>query len=204
MAKNSLQLRREMSLGSFYRFSHELATDYAFSAASVARTELTDKYHITSSTYYTLIEFAISHNLVSNDVVKKIREKVISNQKSHQSSGYYSIVKYNYLEEVRKSYSAFTKKDIGEIAKYFANHPELSKEQVCERFSLYRIQVLDKILYRACVELILTDTMFETLRKRSLQTAKDQHKTTAFFEYLYQKRVDKKNENKKHYPCKDK
>lgn len=197
MAKNSLQLRKELSLSKFYRLSHNLATDYANSTTAVARTALTEKYDITVSSYYTLLKFAISHNLVKNDVVKKIREKTLSNQKSHSSTGYRSIVKYNRLEEQRKNFSAYSQKDLRKIAEYFANHPELSKLQVAKHFSLYCTQVLDRILYKACTELILTDTMFEVLRKRSIKTAKDQQKTIAFFETLSQKRVEKKQKIKK-------
>ena len=197
MAQNSLQLRKELSLSDFYRLSHNLATDYANSATDVARSALTEKYDITVSTYYTLLKFAISHNLVKNDVVKKIREKTLSNQKSHSSTGYSSIVKYNRLAEQREKYSAYSQKDLREIAEYFAKHPELSKLQVAEHFSLYRTQVLDRILYLACTELILTDTMFEVLRKRSIKTAKDQQKTIVFFETLSQKRAEKKQELKK-------
>ena len=197
MAKNSLQLRKEMSLSQFYRLSHELATDYAHSATAVARTALTEKYDITISSYYTLLEFAVSHNLVKNDVVKKIRSKILYNQNSHASTGYRSTVKYDRLEKERKNYSAYSQKDIREIAVYFATHPELSKLEVAEHFSLYRTQVLDRILYKACTELILTDTMFEVLRKRSIKTAEDQHKTINFFETLFQRRVEKKQEIKK-------
>ena len=196
MAKNSLQLRRELSVSEFYRFSKKLATDYAQSAASVARSAMMEKYNITESTYYTLLETAVSHNLVGPTQVQQIREKILANQKAHENGGHRSVVKYNRLEEERKNYSAYTQKAIREIAEYFSAHPERSKKEISEYFSFYRVQVLDKILYRACVELIITDKVFNALKKRSIETAEDRNTTIVFFDKLTEIRASEKQKRK--------
>lgn len=198
MAKNSLQLRRELSVSEYYRLSKKLATDYAQSAASVARSAMMEKYNITESTYYTLLETAVSHNLVSDAQVQQIREKILANQKAHENGGHRSVVKYNRLEEERKNISAFLQKDIREVAEYFASHPQLSKKEISEHFSFYRVQILDKLLYRACVELIITDKVFNAMKERSIETAEDRNKTINFFNKLTQIRASEKQKRKGH------
>ena len=196
MAKNSLQLRRELSVSEFYRFSKSLATAYAQSAASVARTAMMDKFNVTESTYYTLLETAVSHNLVNDAQVQQITEKILANQKAHENGGHRSVVKYNRLKEERKNYTAYSKKDIQEIAEYFAYHPERSKKEIAEHFSFYRVQVLDQILRIACEELIITDKVFNVMRERSIKTAVNRKATEVFFDKLAATRAEVKRKKK--------
>lgn len=181
MAKNSLDLRKELSLEEFYRFSQKLAFDYATSAASTAVSTLTEKYDISKSTFYTLLNLSITHHLVSDKVVQSIREKLQANLIAHGNNGYYSTVKHNKLLEERKNYSAFKKMDIAYIAKYYANNPQLSKQEVATIFHFYSTKPLERVLKRACIELIISDKVFNALRSRAIDNATNMQYTVDFF-----------------------
>ena len=155
------------------------------------------KYDISESTYYTLLDMAITHHLVDDSTVNKILEKKKANQKSFGNKGNNTQSRHNLLLEQRKNYSAFSKKDIKHIAKYFANHPDLTKEEISKIYGFYRTQALDRVLLRACVELIITDNMFEEMRRRSTSTSRDREKTEKFFEMLTQKRYEEKKKRNK-------
>lgn len=181
MAYNSLDLRKKLSIEEYYRFSQRLAYEYATTSASTAVTALTEKYDVTKSAFYTLLEFAITHHLVSDKVVQSIREKLVSNLAAHGCKGYKSNVKYNQLTAKRDNFSAFQKKDIEYIAKYYAMHPEESKQEVTARFHFYSTKVLNRLLKRACMELIITDKIFNMLRQRAIDNAVDLDYTINFF-----------------------
>lgn len=184
MAYNSLDLRKQLSLEEFYRFSQRLAYEYATSPASTAVSAHMEKHNITKSAFYTLLEFAVTHHLVNDNVVQSIREKLVSNLAAHGCNGYKSMVKYNKLVEQRENYSAFQKKDIEYIAKYYATHPEESKKEVTVHFHFYNTKALDRVLKRACIELIISDKIFNALRQRAIDNATDLQYTVDFFSQL--------------------
>lgn len=197
MAKNSLELRKELSLSEFYQLSQQVALNYAKSTASTARSSLMERYNLTESTFYTLLKMAITHHLVNDNIVQAIREKALANQSAHGNNGYNSTVKYNKLQEERNYYSAFTKKDIAYIASYYANHPDCSKKEASNIFHFHSPKVLDQILKKACMELIVTDKIFEALRKRAIANATNMDYTLQFFESLSQYRTEAKRNIKK-------
>jgi len=192
MARNSLELRKRLTLSGFYRLSHQIATDYALTTASTARTVLMERYEITESTFYTLLEFAFTHHLVSDRLTKNIREKVLENQASHGNKGYSSRVKYNKLWEERIKYSAFSKKDIAYIATFYATYPNFTKQDTRNIFCFHSTTVLDQILKKACVELIISDKVFKELRSKAIENAEDVERTVLFFDNLAQSRAEAK------------
>lgn len=196
MARTILQIRSLNGVAYTYKLSRTIAFDYIQSAASIARSSLMKKYDISESTYYTLLDMAITHHLINDENVNKILEKKKANQKSFGNKGYETQIKHNLLVEQRKSYSAFTKKDIKHIAKYFANHPDLTKEEISKIYGFYRTQALDRVLLRACCELIISDSVFEEMRNRSTSTSGDREKTEKFFEMLTQRRTEEKRKRK--------
>ena len=200
MARNSKQLRKTMSLSELYRLSKNVATDYANSVPERARSILMEKYNITESTYYYLLEMAVTHHLVSDKIVQQMREKTLVNQSAHGNHGNSSNSKYNLLEERRKNYSAFKKADIRHIAKYFAEHPEISKKSVSMTFSFTSSKILDQILLRACKELIVSDAIFEKIKKRGLASAEDLEKSERFFSQLTAYRAEVKRQKKNDKP----
>ena len=193
MARNSLELRKKLSLSEFYRLSQKIATEYATTPASTARSTFLEKYDITESTYYFLLEMSITHHLVSDKIVKSIREKILANQSTHGNNGYVSTVKYNRLEKERTDFSAFTKQDIRKIAEYYANNPQCSKQETANHFHFYSTKPLDQLLKKACVELIVTDKVFNALYSRAIQNATDMEYTVRFFEKLAQARANTKS-----------
>lgn len=196
MARTSKQLRKTKPLSELYRLSKSIATDYANTVPERARSILMEKYDVTESTYYTLLEMAITHHLVSDKTFSQIRQKILTNQSAHGNHGYSSEKKYNLLEQKRNDYSAFSKADIRYIAKYFANHPEQSKKTISIMFSFTSSKILDQILLRACKELIVSDAIFELIKKRGLDTAKDLAVSTAFFNQLSAYRAEAKRQKK--------
>ena len=196
MARTILELRSCNGVAYTYKLARTVAFDYTQSAASIARSSLMEKYDISESTYYTLLDMAITHHLINDNTMNKILEKKKANQKAFGNNGYDTQSKHNLLVEQRKSYSAFSKKDIKHIAKYFANHPELTKEDISKIYGFYRSQALDRVLHRACIELIITDKMFEEMRRRSTATSSDCEKTEKFFDMLTQKRNEEKRKHK--------
>ncbi len=200
MARNSKQLRKTMSLSELYRLSKNVATDYANSVPERARSILMEKYNITESTYYYLLEMAITHHLVSDKTVQMIREKILVNQSTHGNHGNSSTNKYNLLEARRKDYSAFKKSDIRYIAKYFAEHPEISKKSVSMTFSFTSSKILDQVLLRACKELIISDAIFEKIKRRGLASAVDLEKSNQFFNQLTAYRAEVKRQKRNDKP----
>lgn len=200
MARNSKQLRKTMTLSELYRLSKNVATDYANSVPERARSILMEKYNITESTYYYLLEMAVTHHLVSDKTVQMIREKTLVNQDAHGNHGNSSTNKYNLLEARRKDYSAFKKADIRHIAKYFAEHPEISKKSVSMTFSFTSSKILDQLLLRACKELIVSDAIFEKIKKRGLASAVDLELSQCFFNQLTAYRAEVKRQKRKDKP----
>lgn len=196
MARTILEIRSSNGVAYTYKLARTIAFDYTQSAANIARSSLMNKYDISESTYYTLLDMAITHHLINDDMVRKILEKKKANQKSFGNKGYDTQSRHNLLLEQRSSYSAFTKKDIKHIAKYFANHPDLTKEEISKIYGFYRNQALDRVLLRACLELIITDSVFEEMRNRSTLTSRDREKTEKFFDILTQKRNEEKRKRK--------
>lgn len=196
MARTILEIRSSNGVAYTYKLARTIAFDYTQSAANIARSSLMNKYDISESTYYTLLDMAITHHLINDEMVRKILEKKKANQKSFGNKGYDTQSRHNLLLEQRGSYSAFTKKDIKHIAKYFANHPDLTKEEISKIYGFYRTQALDRVLLRACMELIITDSVFEEMRNRSTSTSHDREKTEKFFEMLTQKRNEEKRKRK--------
>lgn len=193
MARNSLALRKRLSLNDYYQLSKQIALDYANSADCIARSVLMERYNITESTYYYLLEMAITHSLVSDATVVKIKEKILANNALHDNHGYNSTVKYKRLELQRKNYSAFSKVDILYITKFYANNPQQSKKEIAKFFHFTSTTTLDQILKRACVELIITDKIFQKLRERALinainsdssQNTTNLERTERFFDLL--------------------
>lgn len=194
MARNSLELKSTLSLPEFYRLSKQVAVYYSKTVPSTARTKIMEKFDLTESTFYTLLEMAITHHLVNDNVVEKIREKILANQAAHGNTGYHSNVKHNKLKESRKNYSAFSKKDILYIATYFAEHPDKSKSQISKFFSFTNSKVLDQLLKKACLELIISDKVYKQIVSRSISTSTNLNATMAFFEELTRKRIEAKEQ----------
>lgn len=201
--RNSKTLRKNLSLSAFYKLSRDIATEYASTSPVRARSILMEKYNVSESTYYYLLEFAITHYLVSDTIIQQMQEKTLANQSSHGNHGYSSNLKYAMLLEERKNYSAFTQKDIEKIAKYFAEHPEVPKDQIARMYGFHKTAVLDHLLLKACTECIVTDKLFEAIKKRSFATAANPEKTEAFFRTVAQKRAtfkaSRKNSGSAHF-----
>lgn len=192
--RNISYLRKTMTLGGLYALAKNVAKDYASTVPERARSILMDKYNLTESAYYHLLEMTVTHHLVSDETIKKMREKALVNQSVHGNAGKTSNDKYDVLEVRRREYSAIKHNDIKHIAEYFAEHPELSKKSISMTFSFTSSKVLDQILYKACKELIISDETFEKIKKRSLASATNLGETQRFFAHLDAERAIRKGQ----------
>ena len=196
MPRNCLTLRKTLDLRDFYRLSQEIALKYAKKPQDVARSYFVERYNITPSTFYTLLEFSITHHLIDDETSKAIQKKILNNQETHGNNGFFSKIKYKELENKREKYSAFLKKDIVYIANYYANNDKYSKEEIANYFCFYNTKVLDQILKKACVELIISDKTFEALYKRAIKNAINIKRTETFFDMLREARKQAKQKRK--------
>ena len=65
-------------------------------------------------------------------------------------------------------------------------------------FHFHNKNVLNCLLQKACVELIVSDTIFDALRKRALDSATNIESTIQFFETLEKRRLEAKQNKKSH------
>lgn len=192
MSRTINGLRNALTLSQFYLLAQSVALFYSSTEQTIARSKVMERFDLTESTFYTLLEFAVTHHLVDDETVSKIQEKILANQAVHGNKGYYSKKKYNSLIEKRNNYSAFTKKDIKEIATFYATTPEKSKRQIAKYFGFHNTIVLDQILKKACIDCIISDKVYKQLLNRSLQKPKNLEKTLKFFSAITTVRAQKK------------
>lgn len=179
-------LKESMTSMEFNYFCQDIAEKYANSDGQCAKSYFSDKYDLSHSCFYKILEYAIVENLVSDEVVNLMQVKAIKNQKVHaENAGSRSILHYQDMRRKRyeKIVSNLSEKEIEEIAKEFAINFQISKKELAEKHGM-TIRVIDMILVRAILELIVDDKTFALIRERSLINGNNIKKTEAFFNEL--------------------
>lgn len=118
-----------------------------------------------------------------------MERKAELNQSVHaKGAGMTSKEKYAILRKKRNEYIIFLYSDeeITELAKDFANHPEISKAQFAERYDV-SIQVIDTLLKKAITENLIDDEIFAKIEERSLKNNQSL-RAKEFFQLLQQRR----------------
>ena len=197
MKKRSFrQLKKNMTYEEFNEFCKKIATEYANSESTFARTYFCNYYEIGESCFYRVLEYAIITNLVDDKLFKKMMEKSIANQISHKAgAGMTSVAKYNHLYSKRCEYITLSlpENKIKQIAEDFANNPNVSKEDIALKYNISR-KVLELMLERSIIDNVVDDEIFEAIRNRSIKNSTPNKKTETekYFEVLQEKRKNNK------------
>lgn len=190
MKKRSFRdLSKSMTAIQIDNFCKRIAESYANSETKFARSYYTEHENISKSCFYKVLERAVILNLVSEKTVNKMERKAELNQSVHaKGAGMTSKEKYAILRKKRNEYIIFLYSDeeITELAKDFANHPEISKAQFAERYDV-SIQVIDTLLKKAITENLIDDEIFAKIEERSLKNNQSL-RAKEFFQLLHQRR----------------
>lgn len=157
------------------QFAREIAKSYATSELHYSRSYYTKHYEINTSCFTKLLERAVVRDLVSDDIVRKMRKKAYrnSNIKSIEYSGDGTIateVHYAKLLGERKWFRFlrdFPENKKIEITTYFAEHFEISKSECAEKFNVSTIE-LGKIVEDTLINNKVDDEIFSKIQTRSL------------------------------------
>ena len=129
------ELKKQMTVEQFELFCKKLATRYANSEKQFSCSYFVKTENITKSCFYRILGEAIIRNLVSEEIVRKMEEKSLFNQKQHvQKAGITTLKHYGELRIKRdeKIISQYTEEDIKKLAEYFAQNPEKTKEEIAK------------------------------------------------------------------------
>ena len=184
------KLKNSMNIEVFRNFCKDLTEEYAYSTGEFARSYFSSYYNISESCFYKILEYSIITNLVDYDVVFRIEKKALENSKAKCSdSGAKTRAKFAKMRDQRIKYKSgeFQNKEIKIIAKDFANNPQLTKKDFAKCLKI-EVQILEQVLYKACVEKIVNDDIFQKIQKRSVENASEKEKVIAFFSKLREKR----------------
>ena len=169
------KLQSDLSVEELDQFAERIAKSYAESDGSFSRSYYTKLHNITADAFYQLLYRAVITDLVTDEIVEKMRRKasINSNAKSKENAGKMTMgsnVKYQRLIRQRKWFiflRDFPEDKKIEITTYFAENSNVSKEKCAKKFNLTR-SALEKILEDALVHNLVGDDIFLKIRTRSL------------------------------------
>lgn len=191
VVKKSMRTDKE-----FKDFCKSIAEEYGNSKGEFARSYFTKQYDISISCYYKILETAIIRNWVSDEIVEKMEEKALENQKVNSSVAGLSTRKhYAEMRRKRQEYiiSLYLEREIEELATKFA-YSSLSKKEFAKKEGI-SIKTLDQLLEKSIVEAIVDDIVFYEIRQRSFANEKkDKKRVEDFFIQLAKRRNSKIDE----------
>lgn len=198
-ARTRTDLERMMSPKELDQFSRQRSMEYAKGGLEFSRSWFTKAYNITSACFYWLLERSVVRDLVSDEIVDKMRRKSVANsniksQENAKTNTIASEVHYAKLIRERKWFiflRDFPEEDKIKITTFFAKHPEVSKEECAKQFGISKAS-LDKIVEDSLLENRVDDEIFLRIRARSLG-ANPSKIAINYFTTLKRKR----NQNKK-------
>lgn len=188
-------LKKSMSPESLNSFCKKIALEYAKSNGEFARSYFCKQYMITAGCFYRILKKVVIEHLISENMVNKMEEKCLLNQKAHAKNAGLSTAKYYaQLRAKRNEYTInFYLSDVSkikELVEDFANSPEISKKDFCLKYDI-SYYVLDNLLVKAIVDSFVDDDIFHKIQKRSLKRDSSM-KAKLFFEELNHIRNTKK------------
>ena len=192
--RNYSFLQKTMNEMELEDFCRKIATEYAKLPQRKAVTYFTEKYDITKSCFYRILNIAVKTNLVSREIIRSMEAKAIANQRSHASyAGRTSVEHYEKLRKERDEYiiKGYTDMDIKEIAEDFARSTNETKLEFANKYDI-GIHILNILLKKAFVEGIADDETCMAIQNRSLAKSTSD-RNEKFFEHLWNLR----NSNKK-------
>lgn len=198
MPRTFRQLKLELSERALGEFAIEIADAYANTFNSKA--EVAKEFEISQETVTKLIDYAVIHYLISEDIVDRMEKKSIQNQKrfSPDRNADSTIAHYKMLRSKRVELAIFdlSNEKIKEISERFANETDKSKGDIALLYGLSK-RIIDIVLKKAITESICDDETFEKIKQRSLKNCKPENyqRTESFFDNLQERRDKKEKEN---------
>lgn len=196
MARTFRRLKLELSERALGELAIEIADAYVNDFNSKA--EVAKEFEINQKAVTDLMDYAIIHYLVSDDMVDRMERKSIQNQSRYSPDGSAesTFLHYQDLRKKRMELIIFKLSDnkIKEIADYFANNPKETKEKIAERYGLSK-KVIDVVLKKAITESLCDDETSEKIKERSLRNCEpgEYQRTVNFFDNLQERREFNKN-----------
>ncbi len=202
MARTKTYLQNTMTLEELDEFAAHVATNYANSEHRFSCSYYMEEENITRECFYWLLEWAIVRNKVPDKIVAKMRAKsdANANRKSREyanQGNMRSQLRYSRMIGQRKWFiflEGIPKEKKIEITTYFAEHPELSKEECANKFGIPKAKMIaiDKIIEDTLLQNYVDDKIYQKVRKRSLGS----NPTEAGVSY-FNKLKRRRNKNKK-------
>ena len=186
------QIKKTMQLSEFEAFCKKLTEEYANSDAQFSRSYFCNRYNISESCYYKVMEFAVVMDLVSDSIVSKMLNKSMANQNLHLAgAGGSSIAKYARMYSARCEYIAlsFIDDEVRKIAKDFVDNPDIPKQEIATMHGISK-KVLDLLLVRGIEQCIVDDETVNKIEERSIKNSHPSNvqRTKEYFEALREKR----------------
>lgn len=172
----------------------DIAEEYARN--DVSRSYFSEKYFISETTFYNMLDKAIIEHIVSFDMALRMKKRAISNKKKRlntTSKGIKSTENhYHTLFEKRKAF-LFTKKERVRILTEFANRNlKESKVAFCEA-NIFDLELLEKLLIKSIVYDELPKKVYSKILDNSLISGIDNSRVFEFFKILELKKNEVKS-----------
>lgn len=184
-ARNWTQLKKSMTTEQLNRFCKKLAEQYANSESYFAMDYFCKLHNITTSCYYKVKEYAVTQNLVDDDIVNKMMRKSAGNRDMHaKDAGVATVAKFARMSEERK------KNKIIQTAIEFADNPDISKKDLAVMRGI-TVKEYDMMLVAAIEENLVNDLVVSAMEDRSIKNAASTNveRTVEFFDGLKKKRA---------------
>lgn len=162
----------------------EICEEYAYSY--MTRSDFCEKYFISSTTFYNILNKAVIEHIVSYKTATKMKSKALYNKQLRLNSkkGVEETVNHYYeLFEKRKSF-VFNRKRRIRLLMDFANRDlKESKSAFCKA-NIIDIELLEKILVFSVVNNELPKKVYLKIKENSLISISDESKVNNFFDTL--------------------
>lgn len=184
--RNFTKLKKIMILEELNKFCKKIAEEYANWEPQFARTYFCERYQITVSCFYKILEYAIVENLVDDITVQKMIKKAMANQNLHKSgAGYSSVIKYARMwtkrskntdksTQYKEIAEKMTVEEIKILARDFGDNPDITKADFASAYGV-NVKVIDYALEIAIKNNIANDREVEAIKKRSINNAKSEN-----------------------------
>lgn len=192
--RNFTQLKKTMTLEELNDFCKKITEEYVTFEPQYARSYFCERYQITESCFYKILEYAVVRNLVEDVIVAKMMEKAIANQNLHKNgAGASSVKKYARMYTERYKYIAETMpmEEVRNLARDFGDNPDITKVEFASAYGVHQ-RVIGYCLNRAIIEKIADDRIVDAIERRSINNAKAENVQTTkeFFNKLRKKRKE--------------
>lgn len=195
--RNMTTLKKTLSIEEMDALAVKVTMEYVKSSNEFARTYFCDKYGLTSSAFYKLLEYAVVIGLVEEKVIDKMEEKAITNSKLHaEGAGAATKIKYAKLrmQRIENFLESLEKEEIKEMAEFFAETIEATKGDAAACYQV-SLREFDFVLRKAIVDGIVDDDIVDKIEERSIKNYSGGNPKFVkhFFENLRQERAKTQN-----------